>query len=130
MTGITANFTLYAIRGQRFDHWDPGVFLAAFLAGTAALVVVSLVTRPEPEERLNAFFGRLEQPAVEGISLSAAGPEVAKIGHQLLLPNLLRLRRAAFGHPLMRAYRTDVLGFAVGWVLTLGIVAGLWAVFR
>src|SRR5215207_9662291 len=48
---LAANFLLYAVTGQRLDHWDPNVFLAALIVGIAALVVVSLLTAPEPADQ-------------------------------------------------------------------------------
>src|SRR5687767_2956694 len=45
---FATNFVLYYVTGQRLDHWDANVFLAALLVGIAALVGVSLVTEPEP----------------------------------------------------------------------------------
>ncbi len=51
LSALATNFLLYYLTGQRLDHWDANVFLAALVVGIAALVVVSLLTRPEPAER-------------------------------------------------------------------------------
>src|SRR5207249_10645496 len=60
LSALTTNFALYRLKGQRLDYWDANVFLAALLAGIAALVIVSLLTSPEPAEAIGSFFGRLE----------------------------------------------------------------------
>src|SRR5919199_2092445 len=60
LAALTTNFVLYSLTGQRLDHWDPNVFLAALLVGIALLVVVSLSTAPEPAQAINSLFGRLE----------------------------------------------------------------------
>jgi SSS family transporter len=112
VSAMTTNFVLYSITGQRLDFWDANVFLAALIVGIVALVVVSLVTSPEPAEKIESFFGRLQTPSDEG-----ASPEP----RPLLLVNLLRLGRAAGGRG-WRAYREDLGGFAVGWVLVIGLV--------
>src|SRR5262245_13893048 len=85
---LATNFLLYYLAGQRLDRWDPNVFLAALSVGVVALVVVSLLTDPEPAERTDSFFGRLRTSS-DG-SGSAARP--------LLLVNALRLRRAVAEH--------------------------------
>jgi Na+/proline symporter len=121
---LAVNFALYALRGQRLDTWDPNVFLAAFLAGVAALVVVSLLTRPEPPAAVVSFFQRLETPT--------AGPAetAAKEGRQLIMVNLFRLRRGAQGFPFLRAYRVDLQGFAIGWVIAFALIAMVWLLIR
>ena len=53
------NFLLYYMAGERLDRWDPNVFLAALTTGIVALVVVSLLTPPEPAARMESFFSRL-----------------------------------------------------------------------
>ena len=73
--------------GERLDRWDPNVFLAALCAGIAALVVVSLLTKPEPAERIESFFDRLQT------SSDDAGTDA----RPLLLVNVLRLGRATAG---------------------------------
>jgi Na+/proline symporter len=114
---LTTNFLLYYLIGQRLDHWDANVFLAALLVGVAALVAVSLLTPPEPADRLASFFGRLETPSDESAAADRA----------LLLVNLLRLRRAAAGGG-WRTFREDLGGLAVGaaLVITLVTATALW----
>jgi Na+/proline symporter len=112
IVAFVTNFTLYYVKGERLDYWDPDVFLAALLAGIAALVIVSLLTAPEPAESVGSLYERLHtssDPGSEGKS------------RPLLLVDLLRLRAAAAGAGL-RAYREDLGGFAVGWVLVIVLV--------
>jgi Na+/proline symporter len=118
LAALTANFLLYARTGQRLDHWDPNVFLAALAAGMAALVLVSLVTPPESAAQLESFLGRL-QTSSDDDGTSTAQP--------LLLVNILHPRRTAGGRG-WSAYREDFGGFALGWaiVVTLVVVTGWW----
>lgn len=110
VAALATNFLLYWITGQRLDYWDPNVFLAALLAGIAALVVVSLLTRPEPQPKMESFFGRLRTSSDD------------EREDPLLLVNVLNPGRAA-GAAGWRAYREDLGGFAAGWVIVFVLVA-------
>jgi Na+/proline symporter len=119
---LVTNFALYAVTGERLDHWDPNVFLAALGVGTALLVGVSLATRPEPATDINAFYRRLETSSDgdRDMDAKAAGSD------PLLLVDILHLgrrKRGGFWH----TYREDLWGFTIGWavVLALVIAAGL-----
>ena len=115
LTALAVNFVLYAATGQRLDHGDANVFLAALLSGIAALVVVSLLTRPEPAGAIGSFFERLDTSSDE------TGPGAGT--HQpLLLVNALRAPRIAAAHG-WRVFREDLGGFAVAWVLVIVLVA-------
>ncbi len=122
LSALATNFLLYYLTGQRLDHWDANVFLAALVVGSVALVVVSRLTPPEPDEALTSFFERLQTKSDDpNLKPSSASAE------PLLLVNLLRLRQAAAGRG-WRAYREDLGGFALGWVLVISLVA-LTAIF-
>ena len=75
--------------------------LAALLAGIAALVIVSLATRPEPAEKIASFFDRLGTSSDD----ERRAP--------LLIVDLLRLRRRA-GGSICRTYREDLGGVLAG----------------
>jgi Na+/proline symporter len=110
---IGTNFALYYVTGQRLDHWDPNVFLAALTVGCVSLVLVSLATAPEPASGLQAFFERLDT--------SSDGNNDAH--RPLLLVNLLRPNRGAGGRG-WRGYKEDLVGFAIGWIIVVVLVAG------
>jgi Na+/proline symporter len=106
---LTTNFVLYQLTGQRLDHWDANVFLAALLVGIAALVIVSLLTVPEPAVAVDSLFGRLDASSDD----EAYRP--------LILVHLLHPRGAARGRGL-GAFREDLGGFAAGWLMVLVLV--------
>jgi hypothetical protein len=107
------NFALYSMTGQRLDYWDPNVFLAALTVGILALVVVSLATTPEPASRLQNFFARLD----------TSSDERHEVHQPLLLVNLLTPSRGAEGRG-WRAYKEDLVGFTIGWIIVFVLVAG------
>lgn len=112
VSALVTNFVLYWVTGQRLDHWDANVFLAALVAGIAALVIVSLLTAPEPSAKLDSFFTRLRTSSDD------------EREDPLLLVNLLRPGRAGG----WRAYREDLGGFTLGWILVF-VLVGLTALF-
>jgi hypothetical protein len=133
---LATNFLLYYATGQRLDHWDPNVFLASLGVGTIALVGASLLTTPEPRNRIDDFFERLQTssdssapPATAERPPSPLATKAEPMGAQalgaarrpLLLVNLLQLRRAA-GAQGWRAYREDLGGFAAGWIMVFVVV--------
>jgi Na+/proline symporter len=120
LSALAANFLLYAITGQRLDHWDPNVFLAALLVGIAALVGVSLTTSAEPADRIHSFFDRMQSSSDAGADPRTASP--------LLLVNLLHPRRAAGGRSIWGVFREDLVGFGVAWIL-VAILVGATAVW-
>ena len=112
LSALATNFWLYYLAGERLDRWDPNVFLAALTAGVVALVVVSLLTAPEPPARIASFFDRMQTSSDD--ESDAARP--------LLLVNVLRLRAAAAGRG-WRVYAEDLGGLAIGFALVATLVA-------
>lgn len=139
VVAFAANFIAYSLRGERLDHWDPVVFGIALAAGIVTLIVVSLLTPPEPEPASASFFGRLETPVSlpgragdpfgTGASPATLAREAASTGQQSIIVNMLTPRRGAHGAGL-GAYREDLVGFACGWAWVLGLLAALWGLFR
>jgi len=131
IVAASVNFALYFARKQRLDAWDPLVFSIALACGIAATVIVSLTTQPEPAERLESFFVRVNTPSIGQDGDLPPRPDMAKTardGRQLLVPNLLRIRKAACGLG-WKAYRIDLVGFAIGWVIVIALVFGAWLLF-
>jgi Na+/proline symporter len=112
IAAFAMNFILYYVTNQRLDYWDPNVFLAALAAGVVALVAVSLLTTSQPTEDLGSLFERLETSSDRGGAANAP----------LLLVHALRPGAGAKGRG-WRAYREDLVGFFVGWVAVITLVA-------
>jgi Na+/proline symporter len=139
IAALVTNFSLYYIRDQRLDHWDADVFFMALLAGAITLVVVSLLTPPEPREKTESFFGRLQTPTglpgradSEDFDISVEKPDeqalesYAKAGEQSLLVNLLNPRKGSAGIGFWRAYSGDLRGFIIGSGLAAALVLFTW----
>jgi len=120
IASLATNFALYAATGQRLDYWDPNVFLASLGIGIIALVVVSLLTQPEPEDRIHDLFERL-QTSSDPPQQTPVREQPAPANQPLFFVNLLRPRRAA-GAQGWSAYREDLGGFAIGWLIVFAVV--------
>jgi Na+/proline symporter len=124
---FAVNFSLYAARGERFDSWNPWVFLGALVAGIVVLVVVSLLTPPEPAAATERYYANLQTPTDFEDEAAANDPRaVAAAGRQLLVANLLHPVRGAHGQGFFRAYRADLRGFAIGCGAVAVLVFALW----
>lgn len=115
--------------GFDFEAWNDWYAWPSFwslVAGSLAMVVVSLLTRPEPAEKIEDFYRRLRTPAMgddapQGRAPGARGEgEPPSDGRGLLLVDLLSLRRTFS----WRGYREDVRGFLVAGGV-VGLLIGL-----
>jgi Na+/proline symporter len=152
IAALLTNFSLYHARHERLDYWDPNIFLAALAAGLLSLVIVSLLTPPEPERRLAWFFSQLQTPSDLGAEMAGGkgsvtqvpqeGPQgeadsgaeprrwAAEKGRQLLLVNLLHLRRGTCGVSFLKAYHDDLKGLLIGSVVSVALVFLLWIILH
>lgn len=124
VVGIATDLIGNGICGKRLDDWNPLIFLFALIAGSVALVVVSLATHAEPTAKTREFHERLQTPSDDR---PMPVHEAAAKGRLLLVVNLLHPRRAASEVPLLTAYREDLKGFAIG-VGLIGALVSLFAI--
>ncbi|MCX6134892.1 MAG: hypothetical protein NTU47_13855 [Ignavibacteriales bacterium] len=120
-------------------HWPLEYQIAAYLpSGILVLVLVSLLTKPEPERQLEKFFTLLHTPVGEeyrlkekGIPIMLEGESIAGIpegagngtleeqGHSLLLVDLLSLHKKFS----FTRYSVDVKGFLWAVLFVAAILA-------
>ncbi len=151
IVAFAVNFALYARSGQRLDNWDPDVFLYALLAGYAALVIVSLITAPEPAEKIRDLFARFDvstdltsglskQAGAEGKSHELQGlaedqieslrRKTSEAGQELIFSSIVRLRRPKGSVPLLKACRQDIVGLIYCWGVVALLVGIAWAILQ
>ena len=118
-------------------HWPLEYQILAYLpAGVLVLILVSLLTTPEPKSQIDKFFTLLHTPVGEerrlkekGIPIMLEGESIADVapaangesleenGHSLLLVDLLRLRQKFS----FKRYRVDLVGFLWAVLFVLAI---------
>lgn len=151
LMALGMNFFLCHLKNERLDSWNPNIFLAALMVGVFSLVLVSLLTRPESEDRMAQFFANLQTPseasqeerpgerlnvasgagnAGSNVADSSPSRSAAEEGRQLLLVNLLSLRKGTCGVSFFRAYRDDLKGLLIGSALSAGLVVAFWGLLR
>jgi Na+/proline symporter len=104
--------------------WKPVPFGWAMLAGSLALIVVSLLTKPEDSARIDSFFEKMRTPSDDEDSVSPGG------GKDLLLldaPGWFSRDRWKGG---LHRYREDLAGFMIAWVSVAALIGSAWLLMR
>ena len=111
--------------------WLPGPFGFAMLMSFSALIVVSLLTKPEDPARMNAFFDRMRRSTdQETVPTGQPKPLAADRGEELLLLDASSWFTAARWRGFPRRYREDLIGFGLAWLTVGAMVLLAWIVMR
>jgi Na+/proline symporter len=103
---------------------EPWVVLCYAVSALVAGIAVSLLTKPEDEDRLNTFYDLTRTPIVKGENLiqPCRLPEGVS-------PAYRRMVCTAFGLEIPMPSRTSIIGFLAGWVAVAALIGGfLWLV--
>jgi Na+/proline symporter len=101
--------------GQLVYPWNAAIFGWAVLAGVVGLVIASLLTKPEDDERLTMFFEK-QQATEPG-------------GNLLLLDAAGWFTRHRWQHFFSR-YREDLIGFVLAWGVVGLLVLLAWGLMK
>ncbi len=111
--------------------WTPTPFAWSMGLGFAAFFLVSKLTKPEKQEKMESFFDNMRRKS----DASELGPDGKKplaelTGDDLLLLDLPGWTRKSRWHNFFFRYREDLIGFALGW-LTVGLLMVLaWGILQ
>jgi Na+/proline symporter len=140
LASIATSVTLAVITGPWVLNWPYAHQIAAYVpAGFIVMILLSFLTRPEPERQLERFYALLHTPVGEEWRLKEQGVEILlegesvgakeekgaegsreEHGHSLLIVDLLRLP-SRFS---VRRYRTDLIGFSIA-ILFVACIIGI-----
>lgn len=109
--------------------WTAPPFAWALVAGSAALVVVSLLTRREDPERIAPFFNAMQRSS-DGDPASDTAPLAADRGQDLLLMDLPGWLSPQRWRGFFRRYREDLIGFVLAWASVGALILLAWAIMQ
>jgi len=111
--------------------WTAGVFGCAMAAGFAALVVASLLTRPEDPRRMAQFFDNMQRSTDrEGLAEGQPKPLAGERGQELLMLDAGGWFSARRWHGFFRRYREDLLGFLLAWGVVGLLLIAAWGLMQ
>jgi Na+/proline symporter len=106
--------------------WKPDIFGWAMLAGFAVFILVSLLTKAEPERAISEYFDKMQRLSDAEISeKEGKKPWAREFGHDLILLDLPGWFKKDRWEHFKTRYREDWLGFvyACGFVVFLVLFA-------
>ena len=100
---------------------EPWVILLYMVAAVSAGVIVSLLTKPVDQSKLDTFYALTRTPVKEGEIVAA--PCTLPVG---VMPAERRMITTAFGLEIPMPSATSWWGFLAGWVAVVALVAGFY----
>ncbi len=120
--------------------WVPEPFGWAMLIGFASLIIVSLLTKPEDEKSVAAFFDNMDrlsdkEPVMQEGADTPEGmvgkkPLAKDYGQDLILLDIPGWLTAERWKGFFKRYREDVVGFFLAWGMVGFLVALAWAIMQ
>ncbi len=113
-------------------EWKPEPFGWTMLAGFLALLLVSLVTKPENEKSINGFFDNQQRLSDEGgkIGKSEEKPLASDHGKKLLLLDIASYFSKQCWIGFLKSHREDIAGFLLAWGFVGFLVGIAWLIIQ
>jgi Na+/proline symporter len=123
----------YAVAGEVMlvYKWLPGPFGLAMLSGFLMFWLVSILTKPEPKEKTEAFFDNMRrksdarQPGPDGKK-----PLASETGDDLLLVDIPGWFHKSRWTNFFSRYREDLAGFFLSWVFVGALILLAWGILQ
>jgi Na+/proline symporter len=111
--------------------WTPAPFGIAMLSGFFIFWLVSILTRPEPAEKTEAFFDNMRRKS----DASHPGPDgkkpiAAETGDDLLLLDLPSWAHKSRWTKFFSRYREDLAGFFLSWLVVGMLILLAWGILH
>jgi hypothetical protein len=111
--------------------WKPAPFGLAMLSGFFVFWLVSILTKPEEKEKIEAFFDNMrrksdaKQPGSDGKK-----PLASETGDDLLLLDLPGWLHKSRWTGFFTRYREDIYGFLLSWVVVGALILLAWGILQ
>ena len=111
--------------------WKPGPFGIAMLSGFFTFWLVSILTKPEDRQRIEAFFDNMRRKS----DAPEPGPDGKKplaglTGDDLLLLDIPGYRNKERRKNFFKRYREDLAGFALSWLVVGLLILVAWGILQ
>lgn len=133
ITSLTVYFiTNYMQAGELMlvYKWKPAPFGLAMLSGFFIFFLVSLITKPEKKEKVEAFFDNMRRKSDAEPGRDGKKPYAAGYGEDLLLLDLPGWGRKERWKNFFSRYREDVIGFALSWIVVGLLIFIAWGILQ
>jgi Na+/proline symporter len=111
--------------------WTPAPFGLAMLSGFFVFWLVSILTRPEDQEKIETFFDNMRRKSDAKQLLSdGKKPLASDTGDDLLLLDLPGWSHKERWTNFFRRYREDLIGFILSWVVVGALILLAWGILQ
>ncbi len=112
--------------------WKPEPFGWTMLAGFAALIIVSLITKPEKKEKIEAFFDNQNRLSDYDDKLKPGEekPLAKKYGKDLILLDITGFFKKDRWKGFYKRYKEDILGFLLAWAFVGFLIFIAWIIIK
>lgn len=111
--------------------WKPEPFAIAISSGFFMFWLVSILTKPEEQERIDSFFDNMRRKS-DSSQLEADGkkPLALLTGDDLLLVDLPGWRKKERRKNFFKRYKEDLAGFLLSWIVVGLLILFAWAILQ
>jgi Na+/proline symporter len=111
--------------------WKPVPFGLAMLAGFIIFWLVSVLTKPEDKDKIEAFFDNMRRKSdAKELDQNGKKPLASETGDDLLLLDLPGWRRKDRWKNFFSRYREDLFGFLLSWLVVGALILIAWGIMQ
>ena len=125
-------FLNYRITGEFMVvyKWQPEPFGWTMLAGFLALIIFSLISKPEDKERIDKFFDNMNRLSDEDFKVDGEKPLAKDHGQDLLFLDIGGWFTADRWKGFFNRYKEDFWGFILAWGLVGVLILIAWSIMQ